>query len=131
MWNELSRMRNRELSEYYVKKYARVSEKMRDTKLPDNIDPQMYATRLNTFLNDINPFLDIPYDGARLGRFIIGTLPTSLDSDGRALLRELTASDTLKDEDIEDMEAQWPQSVCMIKGPPKAKLRSGTVASPY
>ena len=55
MWNELSRMRNRELSEYYVKKYARVSEKMRDTKLPDNIDPQSYATRLNTFLNNINP----------------------------------------------------------------------------
>ena len=100
MWTELKTLRTQVVSEYWATRYAKATEKLRDTVTPDNVSPQDWAKRLNTFIAHINPYLEVPYAGARLGRFIVKTLPDELASDGRTLLRELEKSGEIADEQI-------------------------------
>ena len=45
--------------------------------------------KVNTFIRDINPYLDRPYENASLTEYIVELMPPSLTSDGLAILREL------------------------------------------
>eukprot|EP00965_Chrysotila_dentata_P148916 4917669-Pleurochrysis_carterae.AAC.1 len=73
---------------------------MRDNHLADNCSGQEYADKVNLLIRDHNPYLEKPYDGERLGRLIIKFLPIALAAEGRALQRELSDKNTLKDETV-------------------------------
>jgi hypothetical protein len=97
MWTELAALRTSGVREYDQGKYEKVSEKIRDTPLPDNVTPQAFSERINLFQVHVNPYLEVEYTGERLGRFILKQLPASLGSDVRSLKRGLEADGKLDD----------------------------------
>ena len=78
---ELEAEENKDVAEYDQKKYTSYYERLRDKPLPDNCPPQAFSKRLNTFARHVNPYLEIPLTGERLGKFILSQLPSSLGSE--------------------------------------------------
>ena len=71
-------------------------EKIRDTQLPDNCSAQMFTDVL-VELNGLNDLIDNPYYGKSYSKLVLGILPDCLDSDRRALKRELIAAAKMDD----------------------------------
>eukprot|EP00965_Chrysotila_dentata_P184669 6095831-Pleurochrysis_carterae.AAC.1 len=74
---------------YDADEHEREIDCIRDDILPDNCTGQDFADKVNTLIQDRNPYIQVPYMDERLGRLIINFLPTALAGEGRALLREL------------------------------------------
>jgi hypothetical protein len=91
--------KNKPTGEYDTKKFQKLYERFRDSKAPDNVTPDAFSNRLNGFTVHINPFIENPLAGERLGRFILEQLPASLGADGRTLKRDLERDKKLDDED--------------------------------
>ena len=89
MYKTLKKKLDDSLDSTDVDTYTRLSEKFRDTKLPDNCSAQAFSEHMNKFNVKINPFIDVPYKAERLSKLIINLLPQGLASEGRAIRREL------------------------------------------
>ena len=93
MFRDIKAMLNaREVSQYDLKTYQKLFEKIRDTPLAANVSPDEFSARINAFTVKVNPFLELPLVGRRLSRFILDQLPAVLGSDVRAIVRELDST---------------------------------------
>ena len=86
-----------DMREYDRKKYQAVYEKIRDSKCPDNSTPEMYSKRIDAFLGKVNPFLETPLIGDKLGLFLLSQLPESAGADERRIKEKLVDEGKLGD----------------------------------
>ena len=120
MFKELEALEKEDVGEYDLKRFRYAYEKMRDKKLPENCTPQVFATRANVFLRDVNPYLEVPLEGARLSKFFIDLLPGPLSSDARQLKRAVKA-----DSSIDDPDKVLAQCKEIVEGAYEPNKRSG------
>ena len=92
MWKLLAAEETAGVTDFQADKYADQAELFRKSKLKDNASPDAFSKRINTYVVTINPYVDIPLEGARLSKFVISQLPECLAPDVRALKRELEAT---------------------------------------
>ena len=100
MFKDLETLVDEDSSDYDVKRYEYAKRKMEEKKCPDNCPPQVYSTRVNTFIRDVNPYLDPPLEKAKLSKFILGMLPSQLDADARSLKRASLADKSIDTPDV-------------------------------
>ena len=60
-----------------AKRYSKMYEWMRDNPLPNNVSPDAFSERINEMIRDVNPYLDSPLEGVRLGRPLRARLEVS------------------------------------------------------
>ena len=96
MWDALEGLSGDEDGDGMAKWRQQRVEEIRDTQLPDNCSPQMFANVLVEF-NELNELIDNPYDGKSYSKFVLNILPDSLDTDRRSLKRELLAAAKMDD----------------------------------
>ena len=106
MFKEMLAKKSEAGSEYDTKFYDTAYENMRDNKVTDNVPPQMWAKRINTFTDRVNPHKRAPLDGVGLSQFIVEQLPSGLASDGRSLIRSAKAASKFDDVDYIIAETQ-------------------------
>ena len=75
---------------------ASIYEKMRDSHLPANVSPSQFTKHINTFKVHVNPFIEFPLNGSRMGKFVLSQLPEALQIEARALKRDLERDDELR-----------------------------------
>eukprot|EP00965_Chrysotila_dentata_P103683 3422367-Pleurochrysis_carterae.AAC.1 len=66
---------------YDADEHEKEIERMRDETPLDNCTGQDFADKINVLICDHNPYIQVPYAGERLSRFIIKFLPTALASE--------------------------------------------------
>ena len=72
--------------------------KLRLQPIHDGCTVDEYASRVNTAVVMHIPFLERPFkDASAVSTWVIRQLPSALASDGRSLLRSITAAGTLDD----------------------------------
>jgi len=77
MFKELKALSKTSSDEHDEKNYQKLFEKCRDTKLPDNVSPAQLSRRVNGFIVNVNPFLEIKLDGATEPTADSGQRPTT------------------------------------------------------
>lgn len=97
MWDSLVALRKNVGQIEETRDHDRVVELMRDTVLSDGCSAQLFSDKVNELVRDHVPWLERPLAGAALGRFIVRLMPLQNASEGRALIRELTAAGTMGD----------------------------------
>ena len=89
MYKSLSALRTAALSKPKRDKVKNDLKVFESAVLSDGCSGQEYMMKVNTFVRDINPYLDRPYEKESLTEYIVELMPPSLTSDGLAILREL------------------------------------------
>jgi hypothetical protein len=79
------------------KKHTKRLEEIRDNKLPDNVDPQTFADVI-VELNDLMPFVDVPYTGEAYVKLVLGLAPDALSVDLRMMEEKLKSEKLMADE---------------------------------
>ena len=72
-------------------------DKFKHSKLGENASPDMFSKRINNFTVHVNPYLETPFEGEKLGKIILDQLPLALRPDVRSLKRSLIDRELLGD----------------------------------
>ena len=96
MWKELRALIEVPLLESKLKRHQTELERLRDSRLPDNVSAEEWAARMVEFQKH-NEHVDIPYVDKRLSKAMLGMLPKGLDVDRRDLERTIESNDKWDD----------------------------------
>ena len=99
MWRELLDLKNRVCVLDDTRDHDRAIEHLRDNVLEDGCSVKAFADRINE-LQRHHDHLERKFTPESLGRFIIDLMPNCNKAEGRALLKELTASNQLGDSQV-------------------------------
>lgn len=89
MWRDLEAMRNIASRIDDRLDHDRAVEHARDSALPDGCSANTYLKKVNTIVVDHLPYMERPYTGHALGRFLISLMPNANKVEGRILESEL------------------------------------------
>ena len=97
MWRDLVSLMGDACRLDEARVHDRAFEEARDNYLPDGCSAQAYADKVNVLMREHLRWMERPLKGAALGTFLIKLMPLCNAAEGRALCRELSADDKLKD----------------------------------
>ena len=89
MWRELESMRKIASRIDDRLDHDRAVEQARDSILPDGCSANTYLKKVNTIVVEHLPYMERPYSGHALGRFLISLMPSANAVEGRILEAEL------------------------------------------
>ena len=78
MFLDIKESLDEDMSEYDHKRFEGVYDKFKHTRLGENASPEMFSKRINNFTVHVNPYLEEPFEGEKLGKIILAQLPASL-----------------------------------------------------
>ena len=77
MWLDVVKLLDETETDKDVKKYIKQMESLRDTPMDDNCTSQQWSERM-VAVNKCNLHVDVPYDGVRFSKLIVGMMPKNL-----------------------------------------------------
>jgi hypothetical protein len=122
MFLELKGLKDEDLKDYLEMKYVKLADQFRDVCLPDNCPPDLFSSRVNGFLVNVNPFLERSYSGASLSKIILGQLPQSIAGEVRNLRRALQRDGVFSDPAA--VQAEALKLLAEVYDPSKASSRA-------
>ena len=121
MWKMLEADEKADVSDYHAKQYQLQYEQLRDHPLKNNCSPQDFSERMDLFAESINPYLDVPFEGARFGKFVLAQLPECLGADVRSLKRELEGVSKYK---LDDADYVVGKALALVQDAHKPSTKS-------